>query len=310
VDVLDLPPPNLAVAAGYSHTCALTGAGGVKCWGRNSGGELGREGADSPTPVDVTGLTSGAIAVSTGVDHTCALTAAGAVKCWGWNNNGALGNDTRDNSATPVDVIGLSSGVTVVSAGGTQTCALVAGGGVQCWGSNVDGELGDGGYIDSLSPVDVVGLSSGVRWLSAGTAHTCAVTEAGGVQCWGANDDGQLGEGSKESSNVPVDVSGLSSGFTAVVAGGSHSCALTEAGGVKCWGYNVYGALGNQGSTSLVPVDVDGLSSGVVSLAAGSDHTCAITSTGGVKCWGRNDFGGVSDSTVTAIFTPVDVQGL
>jgi alpha-tubulin suppressor-like RCC1 family protein len=310
IEGLGLQAPNLAVSAGYSHTCALTAAGGVKCWGRNSGGELGRAGADSPTPVDATDLTTGVAAVSVGTDHTCVLTSAGGVKCWGWNNDGALGNNTRDNSTTPVDVIDLTSGATVVSAGGTHTCALVTGGGVKRWGSNVDGELGDKGYIDSLSPVDVVGLSSGVRWLSAGVSHTCVVTEAGGVQCWGDNDDGQLGDGSKESSNVPVDVSGLSSGFTAVAAGGRHTCALSEAGGVKCWGYNVYGELGSNSPSSVVPVDVDGLSSGVVSLAAGSDHTCAVTSAGTVKCWGRNDYGAVGEGTSVYVTTPVDVKGL
>lgn len=310
LEVLDLPPPSLAVSAGYSHSCALTAAGGVKCWGRNDGGELGREGASSPTPGDVTDLTSGVSAISVGTGHTCVLTSAGAVKCWGWNDDGVLGNDTRDNSRAPVDVIGLSSGVAVVSAGGTHTCALMTSGGVKCWGSNVEGELGDEGYIDSLRPVDVVGLSSGVRWLSAGASHTCAVTEAGGVQCWGSNSDGELGDGSKESSNVPVDVSGLSSGVTAVAAGGSHTCALTEAGGVKCWGYNVYGELGSDTPSSVVPVDVNGLSSGVVSLALGSDHTCAVTSASTVKCWGRNDFGAADDSTLVHVTTPQDVEGL
>ena len=309
-DVLGLPTANLAVSAGYEHACALTSAGGVACWGNIGQSELGPVGnVNSTMPVDVIGLASGVIAISAGAGHTCALTSAGGLKCWGGNGGGALGNNTRDSSAKPVDVIGLSSGVVAVSTGITHSCALVSGGGVKCWGGNVDGELGNKGYTDSLSPVDVVGLSSGVRWLSAGAKHTCAVTATGGVQCWGSNHEGQLGNDSKEPTIVPVDVSGLSSGVVAVAAGGRHSCALTETGAVKCWGYNVYGELGRSVSSSLVPVDVDGLSSGVVSLAAGSDHTCAVTSVGAVKCWGRNDFGAVGDGTTGDVFTPRDVKG-
>jgi alpha-tubulin suppressor-like RCC1 family protein len=296
-----------AIAAGYAHTCALT-AGGVKCWGYNSNGQLG-DGTwtDRNTPVDVSGLSSGVAAIAAGLSHTCALTVGGGVKCWGWNGYGQLGDGTNTDHTTPVDVSRLTSGVDAIAAGGYHTCALTVGG-VKCWGYNGYGQLGDGTTTNRNAPVDVSGLTSGVAAIAAGWYHTCALTAGGGVKCWGYNWYGQLGDGTTTDRTTPVDVSGLTSGVAAIAAGRYHTCALTAGGGVKCWGLNWYGQLGDGTTTDRnTPVDVSGLTSGGVAIAAGESHTCALTAGGGVKCWGYNLYGQLGNGEFGYSPTPVDV---
>lgn len=314
VMLASLPPlQNIAaIAAGGYHTCALTTNGGVKCWGYNYAGQLG-DGTTIPrnVPMDVVGLSSGVQAIAAGYLHTCAVTTGGGVKCWGWNGLGQLGDGTTTDRTTPVDVVGLSSGVKAVVAGYYHTYALTTGGGVKCWGRNEYGQLGNGTTTSSSAPVDVTGLSSGVMAIAAGKYHTCALTTGGGVKCWGWNVLGQLGDGTTTNKNTPVDVSNLSSGVVSITAGGGHTCALTTGGGVKCWGGNGYGQLGDGTTTNrTTPVDVAELGSGVTAITAGEAHTCVLTANGGVKCWGWNKLGQLGDGTTTHRTAPVDVSGL
>jgi alpha-tubulin suppressor-like RCC1 family protein len=295
------------VAAGGYHTCALTTAGGVKCWGSNENGQLG-DGTtvDKSTPVGVVGLGSGVAAIATGGDYTCALTTAGGAKCWGRNDRGQLGNGTQSYETTPVDVVGLDSGVAAIAAGFTHTCALTTVGGVKCWGYNFFGQLGDGMRADKSPAVDVVGLASGVMAIATGGGHTCALTMAGGVKCWGKNYEGQLGDGTTGNfKTTPMDVTGLGSDVTAIATGGDYTCALITRGKVKCWGYDSLGQL----MISPTPGDVIGLDSNV-DVTTGSHHICALTTAGGVKCWGANIFGQLGNGTEAREASPVDVVGL
>ena len=303
-----------AVAGGGRHTCALTPAGGLKCWGWNGYGQLG-DGTttDRSTPVDVTGLTSGVAAVAAAWSHSCAVTTVGGLKCWGNNTYRQLGDGTNTDRSTPVDVTGLTSGVAAVAAGEYYTCALTTAGGLKCWGRNGYGQLGDGTTTDRSTPVDVTGLTSGVAAVAAAFEHTCALTTAGGLKCWGLNHLGQLGDGTTTNRLTPADVTGLTSGVAAADAGQYHTCALITPGGVKCWGGNDWGQLGDWTTTNrLTPVDVTGITSGVAAVAAGHYHTCALnalTAGGELKCWGHNTYGQVGDGTATGRLTPVTVVG-
>ena len=312
VDVAMLSGAVQAIAAGHAHTCALSTAGTLKCWGSNSSGQAG-DGLDTnaTTPVNVATLATGVAAIGAGDSHTCAVTTAGAAKCWGRNGDGQLGDGTRVQAIRPVDVASLSTGVEAVAAGTFHSCALTAGGGVKCWGANYGGQLGNGGAGFSATPVDVATLSSGVRAIAAGEGHSCALTAAGGVKCWGEGALGQLGNGAMVAASTPVDVSTLSTGVQAIAAGADHTCALTTAGAVKCWGWNNAGQLGNDPSANAAtPVDVATLSTGVAAIATGGNHTCALTTAGAVKCWGQNVFGQVGNGSLVSTTTPVDVANL
>lgn len=172
---------------------------------------------------------------------------------------------------------------------GTYTCTLLNTGTAKCWGSNGNGQLGDGTTTRRLTPTTVSGLGSGVSAISAAQSHTCAVLDTGAVKCWGLNSSGQLGNDTTTASSTPVNVSNLS-GVAAVSVGSQHSCALLRTGAVKCWGAG--GRTGDGTNTGrTTPVDVSGLSSGVAAISAGHLHTCALLTTGAVKCWGANNRG-------------------
>ncbi len=158
-----------------------------------------------------------------------------------------------------MDVSGLSSEITAITAGYHHTCVLTSGSGIKCWGRNNYGQLGDNSTTQRLSPVDVSGLSSGVMAIDGGYYHTCALTSSGGVRCWGYNGEGQLGDNSITRRLTPVDVNGMSSGVTAISAGELHTCAVTNSERAKCWGSNDYGQLGDGGAQYyMTPVDVYG----------------------------------------------------
>jgi alpha-tubulin suppressor-like RCC1 family protein len=258
VDVSGLSSGVVALAAGGAHTCALTGAGAVKCWGNNAIGQLGvGDMSDRPTPTDVNGLSSGVVALAAGAIHTCAITAQG-LKCWGWNLRGQLGDGTKVNRSRPAPVLGLGSPAVAIATGTAHTCALTIAGGVQCWGAGDDGQIGDGLSIDRLTPKQVLGLVSGISMVTAGDFHSCALTTAGTVSCWGLNTHGQLGNGTTVRSAVPDGVTALGNGAVLLDAGGRHTFAIRSGGGVvEAWGSNFYGELGDGTTVNRwTPVEV------------------------------------------------------
>jgi alpha-tubulin suppressor-like RCC1 family protein len=307
IRISGLPSPAIAIAGGGFHTCVLTHAGAAWCWGGSRTGDGTAE--TRTTPVPVLGLSSGVTSIDAGDFHTCAVTASGAAVCWGGNYLGQLGDGTKTDRLAPVPVSGLSSGITAVATGIWHSCALTSGGGVLCWGYNGVGQLGDASTVDSLTPVPVVGLSSGVVKLAAGAHYNCGLLNSGGVVCWGANYAGQLGDGTTTNRVVPVPVSGLSGGVVDIAGGYEQTCALTSAGAVLCWGDNPYGQLGD--GTTLqrhTPVAVAGLSSGATAVATGPYQSCAVLGSGPVLCWGNNQYGQLGDGTIINRYTPVLVD--
>ena len=249
--------PTLAgVAAGGLHTCAVSSDSTTSCWGYNGAGQLGDNStADASTWKLVTGG-SPWWGVSAGGAHSCGISGAGTVYCWGYNATGELGNGTTANDSVPDAVNSFA----LVSAGQSHTCAIAAGGAAYCWGDNTYGQLGKGAA--SATPDSVpVAVSGGLTFatLSPGVTHTCGITTAGAAYCWGQNITGQLGDGTAPTEqDAPAAVSGGLT-FTQIVAGQQHTCGMTAAGAVYCWGANNYGELGD-GTQQVrqVPVRVKG----------------------------------------------------
>ena len=325
-----------SISAGSAHTCVVTTAGGVKCWGRNEWGQLG-DGTipgGSSTPVDVcadascTSALSGVAAVTTGYGNTCVVTIAGGVKCWGLYTSSFPADNTPVDVCADASCDSLLSGVIAVGTGYRHTCALTSAGGVKCWGFNIHFELGALRDSEVSAPVDVcadascASALSGVAAISVGLWHTCAVTNAGGVKCWGNNWDGQLGHRTF-SFSLPVDVCADAScasdlgDVSAISAGDANTCVVTAAGDVKCWGSNSSGQLGfvPPPAQSSTPLDVcedqspgcENVFSGVAAISAGDVHTCAMTAAGGVKCWGYNLNRQLGYGFRLKSITPVDV---
>ena len=320
-----------AVAGGGFHTCARFSDGRLRCWGRNSEGQLGDPAFTdwaSPTSVPVAGITT-ATGVTGGGYHTCAVLQNGTVRCWGQNDYGQLGNGTTTPAAvpksTPVEVSRITNAV-AVSAGGFHTCALLADGTVRCWGQNDYGQLGDGSIIEpqtrpptprpTPTPVTVQGITTAVA-MKSGIFHTCALLRDGTMQCWGWNDFFQLGDSSiPNASSTPVTVRGVSP--AALAPGDQHTCVLLPDATVRCWGDNNFGQLGNGSARGIYPpadaVAVTGITA-AVAATSGAEHTCALLRDTRVQCWGRGLFGRLGDGRDRNgpdgdAFTPVTVAGI
>lgn len=208
--------------------------------------------------------------------------------------------------ASAQDVLVPLAGATTVASGFGHSCALKTDGAVMCWGRNADGQLGTGDYWSTATPVPVRGLPGAASAIATGKTHSCAIV-SGAVWCWGANLSGELGSGiGTGDTAVPVAVSGLPPGATAVAAGDTFTCAVV-AGAAWCWGDNTLGSLGDgSGVGGPAPVAVSGLGAGVTQISAGVFHACAIAG-GAAKCWGNNGSGQVGNG-VTGGFEPTPVQ--
>lgn len=308
------------LSGGSQHTCAIDTSRALLCAGLNSNGQLGNDSINnSAIPVSVKNLSSGVSSVTTRYLHSCAISSTGQAYCWGSNSHGQLGNNSTIDSHIPVTVSGISDAVQI-SAGSYHVCAVREDQSVWCWGYAAQGRLGDGSSLgEKLLPVQVEG-ENGLLYLrnivhvSCGENHSCAVDSSGKAYCWGFNANGQLGNGSNNQENNPVEVSGLTN-VKRIEAGYASSCAITTNGNVYCWGMNSDGRIGD-GTTneSNVPVQVVGENGiGVLENANYFSriwrHVCISKTDGSAWCWGNNTHGALGDGTENNSSTPIHVPG-
>jgi alpha-tubulin suppressor-like RCC1 family protein len=298
------------VSAGQRHTCALTDAKDVVCWGNNSLGQRGPtlDGRVRPNPdypsegvgdagaeylLRYSRVLAGAQQVAAGSVHTCALLEGGSVMCWGRSAQGQVDGRTDRAIAEEPTLVELPP-AQQIDGGDLHSCAVVADG-VMCWGSSQYGQTGREPSDPETGPRLVAGTEGAVE-VATGVRHTCARTQTGEVSCWGelVDDDGRA-----YITATPVAITGLEDPVQ-ISAGGGHSCALTRDFRVQCWGRNDNGQLGDGSmQASAAPVLVRGLDSGAGQVAAGGGelddslfgHSCAVDRLGQVQCWGHNDKG-------------------
>ncbi len=346
VDAAPPPAPSPLtgkVAAGGQHTCAVTAAGQVACWGANGSGQIGRgDLRDQPTPY-LWSLPEAVVSVAAGKTASCAVTTSGAVYCSGSAAGGAM---------VPTRIAGFT-GVRQVTLGWVHACLLSEAGTVHCWGNNSAYQLGNGGTTFSATPVEVQGqsgtLSSAMVEIDAGDSHTCARTGGGEVLCWGDNAFSRAGaagvaavpvaslvsgtgvvsqlalgetftcalgsdavvrcwgvalDGSNTSSELPAQVAGLAT-TGALGAGSAMACALDDTSRVRCWGVGMMGN-GNVNQTQTFPTLVSGLTA-VAEVAGGLGHTCALRADGTLACWGSNAAFQLGTGDLAPRTTPEDV---
>jgi len=301
-----------ALAAGWSHTCAIVAGGEVRCWGSNAIGQLGNgvTTGSSLTPVAVSGIT-GATSIAAGNFFTCAVLADRTVRCWGSNGNGQLGAMTpTTTSRVPVTVASDLLNPQRVFAGSTFACVTSADGHIRCWGEGRSGQFGNG--MLTMGPgVSLVALTGPFVGTALGDDFACTASGLG-YRCWGNNNNGQLATGtfSLGAEPAPVAPSGLT-GVSSFAAGAAHACALLADGRVTCWGGGSYGQLGDGGALGVPdPQIVAGLT-GVAQVVARDHHTCVRMSDRTVRCTGRAYAGLFGDgSTAVARFAFGPVTGL
>jgi len=338
-----LPFTPLTVVTGANHTCASGGEDGAfACWGENDQGQVGNGNQLDqflPQVITMPGLVGGPDHYAAGSNHTCAIVVT-SVRCWGSNAFGQLGvGSGTPSSTTPLLVPGINDAVRV-AAGDLHTCVLRTSGAVSCWGEGSAGELGNGAFADSATPVSVnFRVGTDIDDIDASGQTTCARDAGANATCWGAGGVGQLGNGGTQNRNQPVAPAGLGR-YDQVAVGAGATCGITldrlecwggnsdgavgdgttaqrntpvtvqlTSGGVRCWGSNSHGQLGDGTFTaSPLPVVVSGLG-GASSLAASGSQTCAVTG-GTVRCWGLNRSAQIGDGAFADRNTPTTVRGL
>ena len=357
---VDLDGRALKLVSGHDHSCALLEGGKAQCWGHDDSAQLGHhshKGALNKfdefkafAPGDVADISDDdpVVDIAAAMQGTCVTFESGMVRCFGWAINGAMGRGPANGSNCWASFAAANDGgfsdplegLLNIQLGSGHGCGMTGEGGIQCWGRDYRGQLGDGvretNFMASSEdcdgtlvadapeiPRDVVGMRGGVTMVRTGAEHTCAILGNGSVKCWGSNRLGQLGyeadypvpadaeehERAPELEATPVEVC-LERPAVDLALGGAHSCALLDDGTVHCWGSANHGKLGNGHYVKdrVAPAPVEGLRD-VVDIDSRHMHTCAVTEAGRLYCWGLNYNGQLGIGNAEDHATPQLVAG-
>ena len=222
--------------SGWQHTCGITKAGILKCWGRNTAAEVGdgtKNPVTTPKVIDPGVAYRDVVARNMG---TCGITTDGTLKCWGSVADGS------GRSILSPTVYDAGTKYKSISMGNSETCGITDQGALKCWGSNTYGDIGDGTLQPAPTPKIV---DPGVNYsaISLGQDFACAITNSN-LKCWGVNNRGQIGDGTTTNRTLPTSIDSATS-YGMFESSAFNSCALTGDGRIKCWGYGALDILGN-----------------------------------------------------------------
>lgn len=277
---------------GNSDACVLLTTGIVKCWGDN------RWSTGGTSPRTISGIGGTVMGLGGGCHHACALLSSGGVQCWGRGHSGSIGDGswTDRSSATNAN---LGEAAELVAGSCYDSFAVLTSGVVKAWGLNSRGSLGIGSSAQRVASPTTVNMGGRPVLMQGGYLHTCAVLDTGITKCWGANDNGQVGDGSTSDRNTPVTIN---VGGTPMLLslGYWHTCVvLAENGVTKCWGKNDARQIGDGTTTDRTTPFTVNVGGAAVALSTTIWGTCVVLSDGRNKCWGKNDVGQFGDGTTT-----------
>ncbi len=305
--------PATMVSAGDHVTCTIDN-GELACGGKGSSLQLG---TDLELPMRELSTIAGTWeSVSIGIEHACGIQTGGAAYCWGTDRADALGNGAGTvRSGIPSAVMTARSFVSI-DAGAYFTCGIDTAREMACWGDNFNGQVGNNTPNNSAVPTTVVGSSTMMMWISvsAGSSHACGILVNGTIRCWGANQFGQLGDGTTTDKRVATATIVPASGstlpvFVEVSAGADHTCAIGVDDSLWCWGNNRRGQLGFETGFASGTSRATKLPEAWTHVAAGGSFTCAIRADTTMWCWGANTRGQLGDGSLLDRLAPVQLPG-
>ncbi|GAB2857631.1 hypothetical protein GCM10027277_27560 [Pseudoduganella ginsengisoli] len=239
------------IAAGKSHSMGIDKDGALYAWGRNANGQLGdNTRSDRLVPTKITVLVTGKAltwsSIAAGGSHSMARALDGSLYVWGGNAKSQLGNGATTDLLVPFKLSTGTASWASVAAGGTHSLAVQTNGTLWAWGDNSSGQLGVATTNTAVTATAPTQVGTATTWskIAAGLAHSLAVRTDGTLWGWGANSNGQVGNGSTVNVGAPVQI-GTDINWVTVEAGNAHSAALQKDNSVWLWGRNTEGQLGN-----------------------------------------------------------------
>jgi len=300
-----------SISCGTSHVASVKTDGTLWVWGLGTSGQLGDNTATSKSsPIQTITFGSTWSKVSAGYTHTGAIKTDGTAWTWGLGTSGQLGDATIVSKSSPVQVTVYAENWSSVAVGGQHTAVIKTDGTLWCWGRNFEGQLGDNTITHKSSPVQTVTFGTNWSKVACGGFHTAVIKTDGTLWTWGQNTSGQLGDNTLTNKSSPVQVFGFANTWSSVAGGANNTAAIKTDGTLWTWGYNAYGALGDN-TTVPRSYPVQPVTGGTnwSKVACGNYHTAAIKTDGTLWNWGSNAYGQLGDNTKIHRSSPIQVVG-